>query len=158
MICAKLRVKNGAKLNVQQNMLARGTGWLKKNARILPFHKNCCCLWTMPQNYKPFLLPPENWDSYANFEYRSISVLFRGLIYLKNKIGLWSRKFIFILARNSSCCPREASGHPNWSWRGTGMTLITPEKHSKAPTYPNWSTNFIIIYISTIYKIWNSSK
>ena len=24
LICAKLRVKNGAKLNVQQNMLARG--------------------------------------------------------------------------------------------------------------------------------------
>ena len=57
-----------------QSVILVCTGWLKKNARILPYHKNCCSLWTLPRNYKPFF-SSENWDSYANFEYRTISVL-----------------------------------------------------------------------------------
>ena len=67
-------------------------------------------------------------------------------------MGLWSRKSIFILARSSSCSIRDGSGHHNWSWRSTWMTLIAPNKHSENPSYRNWSTSFIIILISTIFQ------
>ena len=49
----------------------------QKNARILPFHENCCRLWSMPRNYKSFF-PPENWDPYADFECKKVSVRFKG--------------------------------------------------------------------------------
>ena len=77
---------------------------------------------------------------------------FRGQRFLTNKMVLWSRKSIFILARSSSCSNRDGTGHHNWSWRGTWMTLIAPNKHSETPSYPNWSTSFIIIFISTIFQ------
>ena len=62
------------------------TGRIKKNARILWYHKNGYNLWTMPLNYKPFS-SPENWDSWANFEYRTIFVWFQAAEIFEKQYG-----------------------------------------------------------------------
>ena len=68
----------------------------KKNARILPYHKNCSSMWTMPRTYKLFFSPTQILHTepfLCNFWSRDISKTKWGFLKYSNVINY----FLFLL-------------------------------------------------------------
>ena len=112
-VCGHFLKGVGSTNRKQVREISQTTGCIKKSVRFLLYHENCCNLWTISQNHIPFF-SLENWNPYANFEYRTISVQFQGVEISAKQNGVseivWCDKLIFNIFWSFTYFERQLKG------------------------------------------------